>query len=362
MSPSDRAGGSRVAARPASFDDMVGLLRFQQSACRDIGSAIYDRLVGHIIVCAERPGPTRDLLGPHICDPFGSALALRFLGSVHRLVLEGRVPELALHYPSVGGRPGRDLETTFEKTVGDHFDELAVLIDRGVQTNEVGRSASLLGGLLEAGSSGLPLRVFELGASAGLNLRWDRYRYVVEGGGQSFGPIDSALSFVNPWTSRSPDLGGVANVVERRGCDRAPIDSTCEVGRLVLRSFIWPDLVERFARLDAAIEVARAVEAPVDQADAVDWAEARLAEPEPGTATVVMHSIVLQYMAPDRRAELLDLIASAGARASTEAPLAWLRMEPGRDNAEVRITTWPGGATRLLATSTYHGPPVTSLG
>ena len=36
-------------------------------------------------------------------DPVGSALALRFLGAVHRIVLDGRAPDLAALYPSVGG-------------------------------------------------------------------------------------------------------------------------------------------------------------------------------------------------------------------------------------------------------------------
>ena len=57
-------------------------------------------------------------------------------------------------------------------------------------------------------------------------------------------------------------------------------------------------------------------------------------------------------------AGLLDRLDAAGDAASPEAPLAWLRLEPGGDQAELRLTTWPGGATRVLATSAYHGPPV----
>ncbi|MEZ5203589.1 MAG: hypothetical protein R2701_04150 [Acidimicrobiales bacterium] len=38
--------------------------------------------------------------------------------------------------------------------------------------------------------------------------------------------------------------------------------------------------------------------------------------------------------------------------------MAWLRLEPGGDQADLRLTTWPGGGTLLLATSAYHGPPV----
>ena len=75
-----------------------------------------------------------------------------------------------------------------------------------------------------------------------------------------------------------------------------------------------------------------------------------------------MHSIVLQYLPKDGRRALLETIAEAGRRATPDAPLAWLRMEPGRDGAEVRLTIWPGGRERLLAISGYHGPPIRWLG
>ena len=35
-------------------------------------------------------------------------------------------------------------------------------------------------------------------------------------------------------------------------------------------------------------------------------------------------------------------------------------MEPGTNGAEVRLTLWPGGETRLVATSGFHGNDVRS--
>jgi hypothetical protein len=65
------------------------------------------------------------------------------------------------------------------------------------------------------------------------------------------------------------------------------------------------------------------------------------------------------------------LLEDAGARATPQAPLAWLRLEPpnrtlaGRDVkpglAELRLTRWPGGSERLLAHAGYHGRPVRPL-
>ncbi len=344
--------------------DLVEVLRLQRDGCHQIGSTLYARLIDHAINRVDRPGPIRDLLAPHAGDSFGSALALRFLGAVHRIVLEGRAPELAVHYPSVGGTPGPAAEAAFEAVIAAQLPELVERIDDGVQTNEVGRSAALVGAFLEvAGGAaggddgdGTRLRVFEVGASAGLNLRWDHYRY--EAGGQAVGDPSSPVRFVEPWVGRRPRLDRPFTVVERRGCDLSPIDATTPEGRLTLRTFVWPDLVERLRRLDAAIAVARRVPATVDRADVSTWLPERLATPAPGTATVVVHSIVAQYLPPDARRILRDTVTAAGEAATPAGPVAWLRMEPGRDGAEVRLTTWPGGQDRLLAVSAYHGPPV----
>ena len=53
-----------------------------------------------------------------------------------------------------------------------------------------------------------------------------------------------------------------------------------------------------------------------------------------------------------------DALLQAGARATTSAPLAWLRMEPAGGHADLRLTMWPGGDEELLGTTGYHGPPV----
>src|SRR5690606_4730161 len=130
---------------------------------------------------------------------------------------------------------------------------------------------------------------------------------------------------------------------------------------LRLRSALWPDQGDRHARLAGALSVAAEVPVAVDRADAVEWVADQLATPRPGVATVVTHSIVLQYLDPGRRARFVATVAEAGRRATVDAPLAWLRMEPGGDQASLRCTVWPGGEDRLLARSGYHGPPVTVL-
>ena len=48
-------------------------------------------------------GPAREVLRGQEDAPGPTAFVLRLMGAVHRLVLEGRAPALALTYPSVGG-------------------------------------------------------------------------------------------------------------------------------------------------------------------------------------------------------------------------------------------------------------------
>jgi hypothetical protein len=227
----------------------------------------------------------------------------------------------------------------------------------------VGRAAALAPCFLTVAiETGHPLRVLEVGSSAGLNMRWDQFHY--DDSGDAWGNDASPVRLQGKWTgnarpwAQAPPSSGL--VVERGGCDPSPIDAISENGRQKLRSFVWPDQVERLQILDAAIEVARGAPATIDQQEASPWLARKLAEPVPGVATVVFHSIVMQYMNKATRAALAQAVADAGNRATDDAPVAWLRMEPGwvEGRADVTLTTWPGGRERLIALTGYHGAPV----
>lgn len=111
----------------------------------------------------------------------------------------------------------------------------------------------------------------------------------------------------------------------------------------------------------AALRVAEEVPVSVERDTAAAWTERTLAEPTPGRATVIYHSIVSQYLSDAEREAFFGQIEAAGARSSADAPLAWLRMEPADDRANLDLTTWPDGETRRLARVGYHGSPVELL-
>jgi hypothetical protein len=284
------------------------------------------------------------------------------MGAVHRLVLRGEAPELAPFYRSTGGSEGPDgAWEPFRRVLAAHTDELRDEVTRPVQTNEVGRSGALVGGfLLVAERFGLPLRVLELGASAGLNLRWDHFQY--EARGKRWGPADSPVRLCDFDTPPIPPFDIEAEVAERRGCDRNPLDPTSPEDQLTLLSFVWCDQAWRVRRLRAALEVASQVPATVDNANISEWLEQQLATDVEGNAIVVFHSIVMQYLDEADRARTFELLRASGAAATERAPLAWLRMEPAGDHAEVRLTMWPGGEDRLIAHSGFHGASVRWVG
>ncbi len=352
-------------------DGIEGALARQARTCRSSGSKLYGALLDEVVADWRRSGPCRWVIttgaygaGRQV-DPVASGLPLRFMAALHRLVLSGGAPALAAHFPSVGGQLGPGIAGALDEAVSSGRERLAEWMRDPVQTNEVGRSAALMCGLSTvARRSGLPLRILEVGASAGLNLRFDRYWF--DTGRSSFGDPSSAVRFGPNWWRRAPQLASSIPVVEAAGCDLRPIDPAEPIGALRLRSYVWADQLERLGRLDAAIAAANRADTGtaghtavrVDEADAIEWLESELSERSEDMVTVVMHSIVLQYLEPSRRQVLGHLVRAAGRGARATAPLAWLRLEPAGPRAELRLDLWPRYHSGMLAEVAYHGRPV----
>ena len=332
--------------------------RRQAGWCKSLGSILYTHLLSRCADVYEAGGSVRDLLEPHEKDDMASALPLRFMGAVHRLVLEGRAPQLAKFYPSVGGMVElNEVWEAFSNVVREQADNVRGLIENPVQTNEVGRCGSLLGGFgLIAEHTGLPLRLLEIGSSAGLNLRWDLYRYEWPGG--SWGNAGSAVRLENVFLDGAPFLPSTINIMDRGGCDPSPVDVTSDAGRFTLLSYIWPDQMYRIRRLEAAIEIARAIPCIIEKMHGAEWLEAYLRNSVAGAATVVFQSVVWPYISESERQRIITMIEEAGKHASADAPIAWLRMEAINNTFEIRLRIYPGFTEQIIATSLPHAPSV----
>lgn len=336
--------------------------RWQSRHCLP-GSPLSATLLAAMADDLDDGGPTATVMQPYADQPATSVPALRLLGALHRLVLEREAPQLAMHYPSVGGSaPVREAWPSARRLLDDRAGRLTELAGRPCQTNEVGRSAVLFGALLTLTTRyRLPIRLLEIGASAGLNLNVDRYGYAVDG--QVLGAADSPLRLRAPWRGHPPaDLGHVIEIAERAGCDLHPVDLATTEGRLTLTSFVWADWLERFERLRTAMAVAAEHPVLVERAHAAPWLAGRLGRPRPGGLTVVWHSVFWYYVDAAGQDELHRVIAAAGARATATAPLALVGMEnvegrTGRHRFDVSLTTWPGGRREVLGVTEGHGIP-----
>jgi hypothetical protein len=329
---------------------LFNAFQLQARACQALGSEASAAILMRAADGVD--GPLRDLLAPWeaatVRQVVTDAVPLRFLGALHELVLDGEAADLDGAWALVPRQA----------------DRIAAFMGHEPQTNEVRRSACLLGGFLTvAAETGLPMRLFELGASAGLNQLWDRYRYDLGAAGE-WGDPASPVRLDTEWRGPAPPLGAPVRVASRAACDRKPVDINDADACRRLRAYIWIDQPERRARLDAAIEMARAAGTRVEGADAADWTALRVA-PLAGAATVLFHSVFWGYMPAESQAALEATIAELGARATADAPFAWLRMEPPPTNLarmEVRLTLWPGGEDRLLATCHAQGAWVAWVG
>jgi hypothetical protein len=157
---------------------------------------------------------------------------------------------------------------------------------------------------------------------------------------------------------RTPSIASRVDILERCGCERCPIDISSEEGRVTLLSYVYADQNDRIDRTRAAIAVALKAPAQIDTADVSAWLPEKLRTRVPGTATVVFHSIVWQYLNQTTRSKLIETIEDAGKTATKRRPLAWLRMEPTGRRVCVRLKLWPGAVDRKIAEAGYHGPPV----
>lgn len=346
---------------PKSDPRVISAFRRQAEKCRELGSPFTAGLLDGATSSLEAGGPLADLIGGWPGDPVEDALPLRLAGALHALVLEGAAPELAETYPRPG-EPGRAKAAwrTAEAVIGADPEAFRPRLDSPPQTNETGRAIGLFPGLLVTVERfGLPLDLYELGASAGLLLNMAEFAYRTDG--WTYGG-EAAVVIQGGWRGPPPPMPG-HQVEGRRGCDANPLDPSKPEHRNRLRAYVWADQFERMRRLEAALDLAAARGASVERADAGQWLEARLAERRPGVVSVIYHSVFWQYAPAETQARMRAAIERAGARADEGAPLAWLQFEPdpraGGPGDSRRyglvLTLWPGGEPRVLAEVDPHG-------
>ena len=346
------------------------LAHFREQAmfCAEYGSPFTAQLLECMAADIEADGPVAALVRDWPSHPRVDALSLRIAGALHAAVLTGRDAKLRGVYPLLAAGPGAsgDARSGSEAWpaardfLAREHDWAREFIKSAPQTNETRRAIALLAGFLDFAKDWTgPIDMLEIGASAGLNLYWDRFFYRTSS--WTWGE-PSAVVIDTDWRGSSPPIAAHPNIRHRAACDLNPLDIRDSAALLQLKSYVWPDQADRLARFDGAVALALKQGVQVERADAAEWLREKLAVRADDAATIVYHSVFLQYPPREAREAIVAAMHDAGAHATAKAPLAWVRLEPEAVTDAVAnsarfvidLITWPGGERRILGYTDGH--------
>ena len=336
--------------------DIPALFARQAADCRDLGSPFTARLLDKVLdlLTPETPLGRRILLADAMPE---DALPLRLTGALHALARCGDGGLAAVYPPHATSDEA--LTVALRRALSDQQAAIMPWLDQPPQTNEVGRASALYAGLLvTAHRYNQPIELFELGASAGLNLNLDRFAYVL--GGENFGDVTSPVKLVPKWQGKAPPASPPI-IIARSGVDLNPVDVRNEQVADRLIAYVWPDQSERLARIAAAISISIANPPKVGEGDAAEWLELAFARPQPeGTTRVIMHSVFWQYLPQSTQQKITELIEKASEYATKTRPLCHLTFEAVQSlyTMELRLKSWPDASDQLLATCHPHATSV----
>jgi hypothetical protein len=280
------------------------------------------------------------------------------LAAVHYLLLCGASHPLTAHYPSVSGAaaPGPAFPAFRDFCLARRAAIEQLVATRRTQTNVLRRCACLLPAFASVYSEAdRPLALVEIGASAGLNLQWDRFGYRYSPG-PSWGPADPPL-WIEAEVRGDVPLPGLPEripVAWRRGLDIAPIHVDDDDAIVWLRALIWPEHVDRHARLESAIDLARRSPPELVAGDATTTLPGAIAAAPQAAALCVFATHALYQFSRDARRQVYATMQ----RASEQRPVDFVSMEGTGDRcSELFWTRYRGGerTTRKLADSSHHG-------
>lgn len=320
---------------------VVEEFRRQAQFCAQLGSSFMPQLLSRGADDIAAGGPVAALVADWPGNPAADVVSLRWAGALHAAVLTGRDPALAAEYPSVRTDWTMDrLWPLVLAFVGREAPWVRAFMQSPPQTNETARSTGLAAGFMWlAERSPQPFHMLELGASAGLNLNWDRFAYAYA----PWGRADVAGPLM-PTEVRQGQLPAWCDIdiASRAACDQNPLDASNPDDCLRLQAYIWADQSARFSRLGAALELARATGVTVDKADAALWLQSKLAGELPEGTTVVYHSVFLQYPPREVREVIIATMEEAGRRTRQSRRLAWVMFE------SEALVAGVAGSTRII--------------
>ena len=206
--------------------------------------------------------------------------------------------ELSTFYGSLctDPRPASDAYPSFRRFVLAHQVSLIPLLEtRITQTNEVSRCSFLLPAFafIYQATERRPLALIDVGCSAGLHLRWDRYHY--DYGVAQIGDPVATVSIrcelrgpiMPPLPAEFPECPF------RLGIDLNPVDLEDPIERRWFEALIWPEHEPRRRLAIAAIEALLRDPPVIVKGDAAEVLDAQIASVPLDMSLVVYNSAAL---------------------------------------------------------------------
>ena len=228
--------------------------------------------------------------------------------AVQSMLMDGEDNGLAMHYRSIVDDPAppQGMGPKFRSFVLDHEEEIVEMGNtRYTQTNECRRCVALLPMVSMAEFRAFHL--IDVGTSAGLNLGLDRYGYRY--GEQEWNPGGEPLLEAES-RGIAPKLVEV-EILSRTGLDLNPVDPADESARRWLDALIWPEHVERRARLRTALAMVASLDIDMIAGDALETMPDTLDRLPVGEPAVVMSSFTLNQFDPAQRDRLDSIVSEA---------------------------------------------------
>ena len=354
----------RYCGAVADLHQLTAMFRAFAQSCMP-RAPLYARLADGV---ADDPG----LVALMLAAPPEQHNPTLLLCAVHDLVLRGMSPELAAFYPNIAPEPATgDPVPAFRTMAHAHADELrGMLATRRTQTNEIGRCATLLPVLGRLAAARGPLSMVDVGTSAGLNQRLAKYAYRYEPGGDDGHAVPAILGAPSSVTlacgirGAVPVPRGIPLLAATVGLDSAPIDVHDEGAVRWLEACVWPDQADRFARLKAAVAIARDDPPTIRVGDAVDGVVAAIESVDVVGHPVVTTTWVMNYLAEADRIAFVEAMDGYG----RSRDLSWITAEspaltsglpasaaaPDEDDTVVSLTAWRRGERHVSRLGVAH--------
>lgn len=305
-------------------------------------------------------------------------LPTRLTTAVHALALRGQ-NLLAEVYPSVGGHGAlHEVWPVARSVIAEQPVLFRSLVLQPNRRSEPARAAMLWAALAFLGAQHpAPVRLFDVGAGAGLVLAFDSYQQQIFG--EQIGDRHSPVDLGHVWrTPPDVDFAAVPPIVDRRACDASPGNPANPQYVRELVAYLAPDVPEQIARLTAACQHVAHQQIQVDKSLASIWLPRGISWPRADAQSVIWHSDLVLSMTVPERTEFASQLLAAASRATDTAPFTAISFEPvgadvllyqdpvGADvrsgelqinpnEYELRINRWPEGTSTVLASAEPNG-------